>query len=171
MGWFGGMRRGAWLVGGLVVLFVLVSAPPALADRSFTTRFNADVPGNITMAANALMVCPAAAAGCTAARGTSPIASGSNNAINNNNYNMVYVNTVPGAVAVLGLRLVERDAGVAGDRDGVVRGAVFGCGYECGRERERWSDARGRSERGSARPGWAPGAWGVELLHDRGIDG
>ena len=51
------------------------------------------------MAANTLMVCPAAAAGCTAARRTPPIASGSNNAINNNNYNMVYVNTAPGAVA------------------------------------------------------------------------
>jgi large repetitive protein len=83
-----------------VVLFVLASAPSALADRSFTTRFNADVPGNITMAANTLMVCPAAAAGCTAARSTPPIASGSNNAINNNNYNMVYVTTgPPGTVA------------------------------------------------------------------------
>jgi hypothetical protein len=92
-----------WLAAGVVVLFVLASAPSALADRSFTTRFNADVPGNITMAANTLMVCPAAAAGCTAARSAPPIASGSNNAINNNNnnnYNMVYVTTgPPGTVA------------------------------------------------------------------------
>ena len=93
-----GLRRGQ-LVGGLVALFVLASAPPALADRSFTTRFNADVPGNITMAANTLMVCPGTASGCTAARSTPPIASGSNPAINNNNWNMVYVNTAPGTVS------------------------------------------------------------------------
>ena len=82
-----------------MALFVLASAPPALADRSFTTRFNADVPGNITMAANTLMVCPGTASGCTAARSTPPIASGSNPAINNNNWNMVYVNTAPGTVS------------------------------------------------------------------------
>ena len=160
----------AWLAAGVVLLlFVLASAPSALADRSFTTRFNADVPGNITMAANTLMVCPAAASGCTAARSTPPIASGSNNGINNNNYNMVYVTTgPPGTVRwSTDLRLVLGDVGVAADRDGVVRGAVLGCGYECGCERERWSDSRCGSERGFARAGWVPGPWVVDLRHDR----
>ncbi len=82
---------------GLGLLFaVLASAPPALADRSFTTRFNADVPGNITMAANTLMVCPPSTA-CTTARGAPPIASGSNTN-NNNNFNMTYVNAASGTV-------------------------------------------------------------------------
>ncbi len=82
----------------VLALVMVANAPPAQADRSFTTRFNADVPGNITIAANALMVCPAAASGCTAARSTSPIGSGTNNPINNNSYNMVYVNTAPTTV-------------------------------------------------------------------------
>ncbi|MBV8950265.1 MAG: DUF11 domain-containing protein, partial [Actinobacteria bacterium] len=90
--------RASVLVPFAVALLLLANAAPAQADRSFSTRFNADVPGNITIAANTLMVCPAAAAGCTAARGTPPIASGTNNSINNNNYNMVYVNTAPGTV-------------------------------------------------------------------------
>ena len=99
VGWFAGVDLAwlAWRLGWWCCL--CCERTVGAGDRSFTTRFNADVPGNITMAANTLMVCPAAAAGCTAARGTSPIASGSNNAINNNNYNMVYVNTAPGAVA------------------------------------------------------------------------
>lgn len=89
-------RRALWGVGLLVVL--LVDAAPALGDRAMSTRFSTNDTGNITFAANTLMVCPAAAAGCTAARNTAAIASGTNNAINNNNYNMGYVNTVPGAV-------------------------------------------------------------------------
>jgi large repetitive protein len=89
-----------WVVTPIVVLAsMLACAPPASADRSFSTRFNADTNGNVTIAANTLMVCPAAASGCTAARSTPPIASGTNNAINNNSYNMQYVNTAPGTVA------------------------------------------------------------------------
>ena len=92
---------------GLGLLFaVLAHAAPALADRAMSTRFNADVPGNITIAANTLMVCPATATtptpGCTAARNTPPIASGTNNGLNNNSYKMQYVNTAPGAVPGLG---------------------------------------------------------------------
>ena len=79
-------------------LALLLSAAPALADRAFTTRFSANEPGNITFAANTLMVCPATAAGCTAARNTPPVASGSNGAIDNNGYDMQYVNTAPGTV-------------------------------------------------------------------------
>ena len=83
----------------LVVGFFLASATPAAADRSFTTRFSTNDTGNITFAANTLMVCPASATGCTAARNTTPVASGTNNALNNNGYLMQYVNTAPGTVA------------------------------------------------------------------------
>ena len=80
------------------LLALLVHAAPALADRAMSTRFSTNDNGNITFAANALMVCPAAASGCTAARNTPPISSGTNNALNNNTYNMQYVNTAPGTV-------------------------------------------------------------------------
>ena len=63
-----------------------------------STRFSVNDNGNIAFAANTLMVCPAAAAGCTAARNTPAISSGTNNALNNNSYNMQYVNTAPGTV-------------------------------------------------------------------------
>ena len=82
----------------LCVVFLLVGAAPSFADRAMSTRFSANDNGNITFAANTLMVCPAAAAGCTAARNTPAISSGTNNAMNNNSYNMQYVNTAPGTV-------------------------------------------------------------------------
>ncbi len=90
------------LVALAALLALLLCAAPALADRAFTTRFSANEPGNITFAANTLMVCPASAAGCTAARNTPPVASGSNGAIDNNGYDMQYVNTAPGTVPGLG---------------------------------------------------------------------
>ena len=90
--------RALALIAGVVVV-MLASAAPALADRAMSTRFSTNDNGNITFAANTLMVCPAAAGGCTAARNTSPIATGTNNALNNNSYSMQYVNTAPGAVA------------------------------------------------------------------------
>ena len=86
-----------------LVVCALASAAPALADRSMSTRFSANTNGNITLAANTLEVCPAAAAGCTAARNTPPISSGTNNALNNNNYNMQYVNTGPSGGTVGGV--------------------------------------------------------------------
>jgi hypothetical protein len=55
-----------------LVVFLLASAAPALADRPMSTRFSANDNGNVTFGANSLMVCPAAAAGCTAARNTPP---------------------------------------------------------------------------------------------------
>jgi len=81
-----------------LISFLAASASPALADRQFTTRFSTNDTGNIAFAANTLMVCPASAAGCTAARNTPPIAAGSNNALDNNNYPMQYVNTASGTV-------------------------------------------------------------------------
>ncbi len=83
----------------LVVVSLLAIAAPAQADRPMSTRFSTNDTGNIAFAANTLMVCPAAAAGCTAARSTPAISSGTNNALNNNAYNMQYVNTSPGTVA------------------------------------------------------------------------
>ena len=92
-----GVRAGCWrgryclLAPVLCVIFLLVGAAPSFAaDRAMSTRFSVNDNGNITFAANTLMVCPAAAAGCTAARNTSAISSGTNNALNNNSYNMQY---------------------------------------------------------------------------------
>ncbi len=85
-----------------MLVFLLATAAPALADRSMSTRFSTNDNGNIAFAANALMVCPAAASGCTASRNTPPISSGTNNVLNNNSYNMQYVNTAPGTVPGIG---------------------------------------------------------------------
>ena len=104
----GGCLRSKRIVGALAVIagfvVMLASAAPALgADRSMGTRFSQNINGNIAFAANTLMSCapPAPAtppAGCTTARNTAPIATGTNNALNNNTYNMQYVNTAPGSV-------------------------------------------------------------------------
>ena len=100
LGWLA--RRALWGVGLLIVL--LVDAAPALGDRAMSTRFSVNDTGNITFAANTLMVCPATtlpqpAPGCAAARNTPAVASGSNPGLNNNGYLMQYVNTAPGTVA------------------------------------------------------------------------
>jgi uncharacterized repeat protein (TIGR01451 family) len=81
-----------------VLLASLAHAAPAAADRAMSARFSTNDTGNIAFAANTLMVCPAAAAGCTAARTASPVSSGSDASINNNSYTMEYVNTAPGQV-------------------------------------------------------------------------
>jgi uncharacterized repeat protein (TIGR01451 family) len=94
-----GWRR-AWLLAPVVlVLCLLVSAAPAFADRAFTPRFSTNDTGNITFAANTLLTCPTAAAGCTSAQQTGGVVSGTNNALDNNNYTMGFVNTAPGMVA------------------------------------------------------------------------
>jgi hypothetical protein len=85
------------------IAIVLANAAAAFADRAMSTRFSVNDTGNITFAANTLMVCPATtppqpAPGCTAARNTSAVASGSNPGLNNNGYLMQYVNTAPGTV-------------------------------------------------------------------------
>ena len=92
-------RRARLFVPLALVVLMLVGASPALADRVFSTRFSTNDTGNITFAANTLMVCPASASGCTAARNAAPVASGSNAAIDNNAYLMQYVNTAPGTVS------------------------------------------------------------------------
>ena len=100
-------RRAA--LGSALLVAVLAHAEPALADRPMSTRFSTNTTGNIAFAANTLMVCPAAATtptpGCTAARNTPAISSGTVSGLNNNNYNMEYVNTAQGTVpTALGTR-------------------------------------------------------------------
>lgn len=77
------------------LLFVAFALFPALAsaDRAFSVRYTTNDAGNITMAANTLMTCPTAASGCTAAQGGPSSNTASNNALNNNNWDMTYVDT------------------------------------------------------------------------------
>jgi hypothetical protein len=82
-------------IGPLLVLLLL--AAPARADRPLTTRFSADDTGNITFAANTLMVCPPTAP-CAAARNGAAVATGQDSTLNNNQYLMQYVNLAPGTV-------------------------------------------------------------------------
>ena len=55
-----------------IVLGLLAAATPAHADRAFTPRYSANETGDITMAANTLLTCPASDARCgPAQRGAS----------------------------------------------------------------------------------------------------
>jgi uncharacterized repeat protein (TIGR01451 family) len=74
-------RRRTALLTSLVLLVVL--APAAAANRDFSVRFAANTQGNVTLAGNSLMTCPASAA-CTTALGGS-------GTLNNNNWDMVRV--------------------------------------------------------------------------------
>ncbi len=116
-----------------VLSWLGAAVPSALADRPFTPRFSTDVTGNITFAANTLMVCPASAAGCTAARNTRPVGSGSNAALDNNGYDMQYVNAAWDGSRAGGrmsrirvVRLVVGDLVAARDGDRSVRRALLG---------------------------------------------
>jgi uncharacterized repeat protein (TIGR01451 family) len=96
------------IVAALSGLFgLLLCTGPALADRPFTTRFSANDTGNITFAANTLMVCPESAKEplgkeCAAGRNASPVSTGTDEKLNNNRYDMQYVNAAPGTVPALG---------------------------------------------------------------------
>ncbi len=67
------------------IVFVALLAIPGIAsaDRTFTPRFSTNDTGDITIAANTLMTCPATAANCTSGRAGA--------AQNNNSFNMGYV--------------------------------------------------------------------------------
>ncbi len=67
----------------VIVLVALQSASAGAADRAFSIRFSANDTGNITIAANTLLTCPAAASGCAAAQ--------AGGATNNNSFTMAYV--------------------------------------------------------------------------------
>ena len=149
----------ALAIAGIVVV-MLAAAAPAFADRAMSTRFSTNDNGNITFAANTLMVCPAAAAGCTAARNTSPVATGTNNALNNNTYNMQYVNTAPGAVAgVASFDSSSSDLQLPSTATVLFAGLYWGAGYERRLESERCRSAptpgceRTRSVSASQGPG------------------
>jgi hypothetical protein len=79
-----------------VLLLVLATAPPTRAERPFGARFTENAPGDVVIVGNTLMTCPAAAAGCLAARA----GSGSGPALNNNSYAMerVDVDGDPGTI-------------------------------------------------------------------------
>lgn len=66
-----------------IVLSVLASASVARADRAFTPRFSLNTAGDLTLAANTLMTCPAADAKC------GPAQRGAN--ASNNSFAMGYV--------------------------------------------------------------------------------
>ncbi len=82
-----GRIRGTVAVGATFAV-ALALATPAFGDRAFSPRFSQNVPGgNLTIAANTLLSCPAAAPDCLAARaGTATGA-----ALSNNAYAMAYV--------------------------------------------------------------------------------
>ena len=66
-----------------MLLLVFQAAPAGAADRAFSARFSANDTGNITIAANTLLTCPAADAACAGAQ--------AGGATNNNQYTMTYV--------------------------------------------------------------------------------
>ena len=66
-----------------MLLLVFQAAPAGAADRAFSTRFSANDTGNITIAANTLLTCPAGDAACAGAQ--------AGGATNNNQYTMTYV--------------------------------------------------------------------------------
>ncbi len=79
------------------ILAIALYSPAALADRNFGVRFSTDDNGAITLIGNSLMSCqqgaqnpPATCASSVPVNGTG--ASGSS--LNNNAYDMIYVNTV-----------------------------------------------------------------------------
>lgn len=81
----------AALVAALATLLVLGSAAQA---APFTKRYGANVRGDITFAANGLVTCPTATAGCADAQ-NGVGAAGANGPLNNNGYGntMVYIDT------------------------------------------------------------------------------
>jgi uncharacterized repeat protein (TIGR01451 family) len=80
------MSRQRLYLGVLVgLLFVLQAAPAGAADRAFTARFSTNDTGNITIAANTLLTCPASDAACAGAQ--------TGGALNNNQFTMRYVDT------------------------------------------------------------------------------
>ena len=83
-----------------MLAFVAMAAwwtPSALADRAFTSRFSTNDTGDIAIASNTLMTCPAAAARCLDARNLV----GDNNALINNSYTMTRVDTDGDAATTL----------------------------------------------------------------------
>src|SRR4051794_12981914 len=78
----------AVLIAALAALAAGLLPSPASAERPFAQRFGTNDVGDIAVVANTLMTCPSA---CAAEHETSIPTSGTVNADNNNNYNMVRV--------------------------------------------------------------------------------
>ena len=75
----------AAVIGLAVTLAGLMTAGEALAERNFDPRFSQNVQGEITIAANTIMTCPASDTRCPAAQ------AGTGSTLNNNQFRMVYV--------------------------------------------------------------------------------
>jgi uncharacterized repeat protein (TIGR01451 family) len=78
--------RGALLAMAIAGFVMACAAPSASADRAFTPRFAANVPGDIAMAANGLLSCADGAAGCAEARAGTRGAK-----LGNNSWDMRYI--------------------------------------------------------------------------------
>ncbi len=85
---FGGALRAAVLA--VCAVMLLQASPAVAADRAFAPRFTANDTGNIVLAANSLESCPAATAGCPAAKLGPPSNTAASNPLSNNAYTMVY---------------------------------------------------------------------------------
>ncbi len=66
------------------------------ADRAFTERFSAIVPGDVTLTGNTSMSCPTSAATCAAGRAGTSTGTGNSN----NGYNMAYVDVDSDATTI-----------------------------------------------------------------------
>ena len=129
------------------ILAIALYSPAALADRNFGVRFSTDDNGAITLIGNSLMSCqqgaqnpPATCASTVPVNGTG--ASGSN--LNDNDYDMIYVNTV-GESGIFN----SSSANFARPSGATVRWAGLYWSAETVRRHQR----RGAAERGDQEPG------------------
>ena len=138
--------RALALIAGVVVV-MLASAAPALADRAMSTRFSMNDNGNITFAANTLMVCPAAA---------SWVHGGSEHGADlERDQQRAEQQHLQHAVRQYGagdgrrggdVRLLLGDAVAAVDGDGAVCGPLLGCRHQRRGDDRRPGRAAGRAE-------------------------
>ena len=83
-------RAALALLVALTALAVLPSPSAQAADRNFAPRFTANDTGDIDIFGNTVMTCQTSASGCTAAR-NAPVSAVADSSVNNNAYNMVYI--------------------------------------------------------------------------------
>ena len=78
------------IVASGVVVFSTATVTKAAIRDPFTTVYEAQQNGAVTLIGNSQMTCPTNANGCTSARSAAPLTSGNNDAINNE-YNMQFL--------------------------------------------------------------------------------
>ena len=91
-GYFSRMRTLRYLltIAAALIGIAAVAATATAAERDFSLRFSDTTNGNIAFAGNSLMTCTPSNAGCTDAR------TGVGTKLNNNDYDMLRVNTLSG---------------------------------------------------------------------------